>query len=192
MVRQLDDLKQFGGSVEEWFARTVADSSELSRRMKSAERVSEFYRTSDYCYRYAQLATDHTILIGDAGGFIDPIFSSGVHIATKSGQMAAHLILQADAQRRGLTRREQRRYTWEVHRCMDVYRDMILMYYDNRDFEVFMFPRNYFRMVQTVNSIVAGNMHRSFNMWWRVKLFRMILAVHRRVPIVPQLDFSET
>jgi flavin-dependent dehydrogenase len=191
MVRLLDDLKQFGGTVEEWFAKTVADSSELSRRMKGAQQVSEFYKTSDYSYRYDRLAAERMLLVGDAGGFIDPIFSSGVHIATKSGQMAAHLVLQADAERRGLTGSEQRRYTRDVHRFMDVYRDMILMYYDNRDFEVFMWPQDHFRIVQTVNSIVAGNMHRSFNLWWRMKLFRTILTIHRRVPIVPRLDYSE-
>ena len=79
-----------------------------------------------------------------------------------------------------------------MHRFMNLYRDMILMYYDNRAFEVFMHPRNRFRMVQTVNSILAGNTRRSFNMWWRVKLFRLICAIHRRVPIVPRLDYNET
>lgn len=191
MVRMLDDLKQFGGSVEEWFAKTVAESSELTRRMNGAGQIGEFYKTSDYSYRYAQLASDRAILIGDAGGFIDPIFSSGVHIATKSAQLATQLILHADAQQRSLTAGEQRHYTRQVHRFMDIYREMILMYYDNRAFEVFMNPQNRFRMVQTVNSILAGNMRRSFDMWWRVKIFRLICAVHRRVSIVPRLDYSE-
>jgi len=191
MVRMLDGLKQFGGSVEEWFAKTVAGSTELSRRMADAQQIGEFYKTSDYSYRYAQLANDRAILIGDAGGFLDPIFSSGVHIATKSGQMATQLILRADAQQRALTAGEQRRYTRELHRFMDIYREMILMYYDNRAFEVFMNPQNRFRMVQTVNSILAGNMRRSFDMWWRVKVFQLICAIHRRVPIVPELDYSE-
>src|SRR5579859_4384076 len=52
MVRMLDGLKQFGGSVEEWFAKTVAGSSELSRRMADAQQIGEFYKTSDYSYRY--------------------------------------------------------------------------------------------------------------------------------------------
>jgi flavin-dependent dehydrogenase len=191
LVRTLDDFKRFGGSIDQWFAQTVAETSELSRRMKDAKQISEFYRTSDYTYRYVQLAGDHSMLVGDAGGFIDPIFSSGVHIATKSGQMAAGLILQADTHRRGLTRTERRRYTRDVHRFMDVYRDMILMYYDNRSFEVFMCPKNRFHLVDAVNSIVAGNMRHSFGMWWRVRLFRLILAIHRRVPIVPRLDYSD-
>jgi flavin-dependent dehydrogenase len=191
MVRTLEDLKKSGRSPEEWFAQTVAGSTEISRRMKEAQRVGEFHKTSDYSYRYAELASDRSLLVGDAGGFIDPIFSSGVHIATKSGQVAAHLILRADGQRRRLTKAEQRQYTRQVHRYMDVYRDMILMYYDNRAFEVFMCPQNRFRLVDTVNSIVAGNMRHTFGMWWRVRLFHLILAIHRRVPIVPRLDYFE-
>jgi hypothetical protein len=100
--------------------------------------------------------------------------------------------LRADAQRRALNKGERRQYTKEMHRFMNLYRDMILMYYDNRAFEVFMHPRNRFRMVQTVNSILAGNMRRSFNIWWRVMIFRLVCAINRRVRIVPQLDYTET
>src|SRR5579871_1900091 len=88
MVRTLEDLKKFGNTAEEWFMKTVASSSELTRRMNGAERISEFYKTGDYSYHYEQMAFDHAIMVGDAAGFIDPIFSSGVHIATKGGQIA--------------------------------------------------------------------------------------------------------
>ena len=191
MVRTLDDLKRFGKTAEEWFAKTVESSRELTRRMKGAERVSEFYKTGDYSYHHDQMSTDRALMVGDAAGFIDPIFSSGVHIATKSGQMAAGLIQRADAEKRGLTTREQRRYSYNVHRYMEVYRQMISMYYDNRSFEVLMHPKGRFGIVPAVTSILAGNFHPSFNMWWRVKLFRIICAIHRRVPIVPRLEYSE-
>ena len=105
--------------------------------------------------------------------------------------MAAESILKADAQHRALTTGEQRRYTRGLHRFMNIYRRMILMYYDNRAFEVFMNPQSHFRMVQAVNSMLAGNTHRSFDMWWRVKVFQLVCAIHRRIPIVPQLDYSE-
>jgi flavin-dependent dehydrogenase len=192
MVRVLDDFKRVNGPVEEWFAETIASSSEVSRRMKGAQPVSEFYRTSDYSYRYAQLATDRAVLIGDAGGFIDPIFSSGVHIATQSARMAARLIGMADAQQRGLTTAEQRRYGRDVRRVLDVYRGLIRMYYDDRAFEVFMNPQPRLGMVQAVNSVLAGNTRRSFDLWWRLKAFQLVCAIHRRVPIAPELDYTET
>jgi flavin-dependent dehydrogenase len=191
MVRAIEDLKQFGNTAEEWFAKTVESSSELTRRMKGAERVGEFYKTGDYSYHHEQMATDRAIMVGDAAGFIDPIFSSGVHIATKSGQIAAGLIQRADAEKRGLTAPEQKRYSRGVHRYMEVYHQMISMYYDNRSFEVLMHPKGRFGIVPAVNSILAGNFHPSFSMWWRIKLFHLICAIHRRVPIVPRLDYTE-
>jgi flavin-dependent dehydrogenase len=191
MVRTLDELKRFGGAVEDWFAKTVASSSELTRRMDGAERIGEFYKTGDYSYHHEQLATDRAIMVGDAAGFIDPIFSSGVHIATKSAQLATQLILHADQRGRGLTVAEQRHYSRDIHRYMEVYREMIEMYYDDSAFEVLMHPKGRFGLVPAVNSILAGNFHPSFRMWWRVKLFHLICAIHRRVPIVPRLDYTE-
>jgi len=191
MVRPLEDLKQSGGIAEEWFARTVASSSELTRRMNGAKQVGQFYKTADYSYHYEQMAIDRAIMVGDAAGFIDPIFSSGVHIATKSGQIAAGLILRADAKKRGLTAAEQSRYSRHVHRHMEVYREMISMYYDNRSFEVLMHPEARFGIVPAVTSILAGNFHPSFPMWWRVKLFQLVCRIHRHTPIVPRLDYSE-
>ena len=189
MVRVLEDLKQFGGTSAEWFAHTVTASSELTRRMANAQRIGEFYTTSDYSYRYGALATDRALLVGDAGGFIDPIFSSGVYIATASAQLAAQAILAAGP--RGLSARAQRRYGRAVHRMMDVFLKMILMFYDQSTFEVFMHPRSRFGLVEAVNSILAGNARHSFAIAWRLRLFRLICAVHRRVPLVPRLNFSE-
>ena len=191
MVRTLEDLKSFGGTVEDWFAKTIAASRELRQRMNGALQISPFYKTSDYSYHHEQLANDRALLVGDAAGFIDPIFSSGVHIATKSAQMAARLICAAHKQNRGLMLREQRDYSTDVHRYMDVYRQMVLMYYDNCAFEVLMYPYSRFGMVQAVNSVLAGNFHRRFNVWWRLKLFHLVCAIHRRIPIVPRLDYSD-
>ena len=96
-------------------------------------------------------------------------------------------------QRRPLTAGEQRRYTREVHRFMDIYRDLILMYYDNDAFEVFMHPRSRFGLVETINSILRGNMRRSFGYMVAAEAFSTLPArSNRRVRIVPQLDYTES
>ena len=45
--------------------------------------------TSDYTYRATRCAGDGYVLVGDAFGFMDPIYSSGVLLAFKSGELAA-------------------------------------------------------------------------------------------------------
>ena len=59
---------------------------------QSAKRVGPFRATKDYSYRSTQAAGDGWVLVGDAFGFLDPLYSSGVLLALKSGQLAADAI----------------------------------------------------------------------------------------------------
>jgi flavin-dependent dehydrogenase len=191
MVRTLDDMKEGGSDVSEWFARTVADSTDCRQRMEDATRVSQFYVTSDYTYRFTSLATERALLVGDAGGFIDPIFSSGVYIATRSGQEAARYILRAHAKGRALTSREQQRYTATVHRMMNIYLELIQAFYDNDAFEVFMSPGSRLNLLRTIASVLAGNTGRSFGMWWRMRFFYLVCHLQKSFPLVPRLNFAD-
>ena len=191
MVCSLAGFKAAGGDAADCFEQTVAGSRELRPRLQLARRVGEFHTTSDYTYSYATLAGPRFLLIGDAGAFIDPIFSSGVFIATKTGAMASRLILHADARHRALTAREQNGYTREVHRIRNIYLQMIRTFYDNDSFAVFMHPVSGFRLVATINSILAGNTQQRFGMWWRVQLFHLVCRLQQRVNMVEPLNFAE-
>ena len=63
--------------------------------MASAQLSSQVYVTSDFSYRARQVAGDGWVLIGDAFGFLDPVYSAGVMLALKSGEMAADAIHDA-------------------------------------------------------------------------------------------------
>ena len=65
------------------------------RRVGSAARVDKIYSILDYSYRSKQNAGDGFILIGDAYGFLDPIYSSGVLLALKMAELAADAIHDA-------------------------------------------------------------------------------------------------
>jgi flavin-dependent dehydrogenase len=73
----------------------IAACPGIKRRLENAERVSQAYVTSDYSYRAKRLAGDGWVLIGDAYGFLDPIYSAGVFLALKSGELAADTIHEA-------------------------------------------------------------------------------------------------
>lgn len=66
----------------------------ISSRLADAQRVSQVYVTSGFTYRCKQLTGDGWVLVGDAFGFLDPVYSSGVMMALKSGEMAADAIHQ--------------------------------------------------------------------------------------------------
>jgi 2-polyprenyl-6-methoxyphenol hydroxylase-like FAD-dependent oxidoreductase len=156
--------------------------------MGDARRVSEFYFAGDYTYRHLQNAGARWLLVGDAAGFIDPIFSSGVMLAIKSGYLAAREVIAADRAGTGLTPRAQSRYTREVGKMCKVFLQMIRMFYDNHSFEVFMTPCPYPGMEAAVNNLVAGNTRLGWRLRVRVWAFYTICALQRFLPIVPRLS----
>ena len=56
----------------------------MKRRIKDATRTTGYFVTRDYSYRSKQAAGDGWVTIGDAFGFLDPLYSSGVLLALKA------------------------------------------------------------------------------------------------------------
>ena len=73
-------LRAGGRDPEGVFRKAVADSAFLRRRFAGATPVMGFHVTADYSYFRSELASGRVVLVGDAGGFFDPIFSSGVYM----------------------------------------------------------------------------------------------------------------
>jgi geranylgeranyl reductase family protein len=65
------------------------------KRLEGATRADKVYSIIDYSYRSRQCAGDGFMLIGDAYGFLDPIYSSGVLLALKMADLAANAIHDA-------------------------------------------------------------------------------------------------
>jgi geranylgeranyl reductase family protein len=67
----------------------------VRHRVADATRVDKIYSILDYSYRSKQCAGNGFMLIGDAYGFLDPIYSSGVLLALKMAELAADAIHDA-------------------------------------------------------------------------------------------------
>ena len=70
----------------------------LKPRLESAERVGKLHVAKEYSYSTRQHAGEGWVLIGDAFGFIDPIYSSGVYFALVMGERAADAVIEGLAQ----------------------------------------------------------------------------------------------
>ncbi|MDG2206543.1 MAG: NAD(P)/FAD-dependent oxidoreductase [Pirellulales bacterium] len=77
---------------EEIFARELALCPALCERLEASERVEPFRVAREFSYKSTQAAGNGWVLIGDAYGFIDPVYSSGVYFALKMGEMAADCV----------------------------------------------------------------------------------------------------
>src|SRR6266498_4091081 len=88
-------MKDRGKDLAKIFDEEVEKCESCRKRVAGAERVDKIYSIVDYSYRSKQCAGDGFILIGDAYGFLDPIYSSGVLLALKMAELAADSIHDA-------------------------------------------------------------------------------------------------
>jgi flavin-dependent dehydrogenase len=82
------------GKPAEVFQEELADCPALVGRLVHAELASPLRVAKEFSYTTQQQAGDGWVLVGDAFGFIDPVYSSGVYFALKSGEMAADAIVE--------------------------------------------------------------------------------------------------
>ena len=85
-------------SGEEHYKECLKLAPQIHKLLEKAETAADIKQASDWSYSASAYAGPHFRLVGDAGCFIDPYFSSGVHLALASGLSAAMTI---QAVRRG-------------------------------------------------------------------------------------------
>jgi len=93
VVGDSDYLLKGRGTVAETFQQERERCLGLQSRLAQAEQVGELHVAKEFSYKTRQMSGQGWVLIGDAWGFIDPIYSSGVFLALKSGELAADAIV---------------------------------------------------------------------------------------------------
>ena len=83
------------GRPREAFLEQLAQAPHTARLLQDAELVSGPQVVKDWSYTSQRLVGDGYILVGDAACFVDPLFSSGVHLALMSGVLAAAYVSTA-------------------------------------------------------------------------------------------------
>lgn len=99
IVAERDYLYRGGErDLEKIFRREIGNNAWIQEHLAQGSQFGRFWVTGEYSYRSEYCAADGLVLVGDAFVFLDPVFSSGVFLALKSGEMAADAI---DAALRG-------------------------------------------------------------------------------------------
>lgn len=81
--------------TQQIFTEELAKCTPLQQRLEGAKQLFPIQTTKDFSYRASRIAGNHWVLVGDAFGFLDPVYSTGLFLALKSGEMAADAILEA-------------------------------------------------------------------------------------------------
>jgi len=173
-------------SAEDFLEQALAEQPTIAKRMTNARRVSKVYVEADFSYRSARLHGDRWLLTGDAAGFIDPIFSSGVFLAVLSGERCADALNEV-LDHPWKAKRLFTQYERSVNRAMDVYLRFVDAWYTKEFIEIFLAPRNVLGLAAAVNAVLGGNVGNSFPIRWRMWVFYFLVWLQRHHPIAPKL-----
>jgi flavin-dependent dehydrogenase len=187
VVMDTERFRNMKMSPEEALTHCIAEQPVVNEWMEKARRVTDVYATGDFSYRNKRLFGDRWLLAGDAAGFIDPVFSSGVYLALLSGEKAAdalNLVLDRPEKRAKTFRSYERR----ISRVLDLYLRWATAWYTQEFVEVFLYPKEIFELVPAVSAVLSGNEVRDFSMRWRICIFQTLVALQKRTSkIAPKL-----
>lgn len=155
-------LTERSGTPEQVYAEELAKCPALQERLQGAEQIIDVQAQKDFSYISRRIAGNGWILAGDAFGFLDPIYSSGVFLALKSGEMAADSIADAfEADDFSATRLGQ--HGDSLVAGIEALRRLVYAFYD-REFSFARFLRRFPDCRDDLTHLLMGNVfRRDFN-----------------------------
>ena len=187
VVMDIADFRAARTTTQAALEDAIAAAPVMRSRMAAARRITEVHAAGDYSYRNTRLHGPRWLLSGDAAGFIDPIFSTGVFLALHSAEQAAG-VLDFALRRPLLGRLRMAAYARDVNRQMNRYLRFVTSWYTDEFVDVFTAANPPLQIPQAVNSVLGGNIHPRFGVWWRLQLFYLVLWIQKRHALVPRLQ----
>jgi flavin-dependent dehydrogenase len=129
----------------------------VKSRIAGARRAGPFRVAKEYSYRASQAAGDGWVLVGDAFAFLDPLYSSGVLLALKSGQLAADAVIEGFA-KGDLSGSQLGCWEPEYVVGMNRMRRLVLEYYDGLSFGAVI--RRYPHLQGLITDLLIGDLFR--------------------------------
>jgi flavin-dependent dehydrogenase len=142
------------------FHREVKNNAWIEQHLAVGQQTGPYRVTGEYSYRSRYCAEDGLILAGDAFAFLDPVFSSGVFLALRSGEMAAEAV---DAALRDNDFSAARFMDYGTQLCYGIesMRRLVYTFYD-RAFSFRKLFEAYPQLKGEVNDCLMGNVFRDF------------------------------
>ena len=167
-------LKSRDKPLKEFFFDTIALCPSLAARLQQATLVDDaVHATGNYSYIARHCSGERYLVLGDAYTFIDPMFSTGVYLAMNSAFTGAEVVTTCldqpaeAAKARATFERTMRKgpsvYSWSIFRVTNpTIRDM------------FMHPKNMFRVKEALMSMLAGDIFGKTPIWGALRMFKAI------------------
>lgn len=156
------------------FQREIGENAWIQDHLACGAQFGPYYLTSEFSYRSRYSAADGLLLAGDAFGFLDPVFSSGLMLALKSGVLAADAIEAAWTERDFSAGRFED-YSRIMGEAIENMRKLVYAFYDPRfSFRAVIDKRP--EMAGDITDCLSGDVNKDFS-----RMFAVI-AEHAEVP----------
>jgi flavin-dependent dehydrogenase len=152
-VGEPEFFKQQRGNNEEQLRALIATEPYLSDRLKDVEMIFEPRVLESWSASSSTFHGDGFVLTGNVTEFLDPVFSSGVTLATVSSQLAAHLVIR---KLNGENINWQKEYTEPMMQGVDTFRSYVMAWYEGTLDTIFFADNQVPKIKSMICSVLAG------------------------------------
>ncbi|MFN9717850.1 MAG: NAD(P)/FAD-dependent oxidoreductase [Planctomycetota bacterium] len=164
IVAPFEYLFKNRGSHEQVYNEEVERCPALRERLAKANRATGYFATKDYSYRSTKVSGNGFVMIGDAFGFLDPLYSSGLLLALKSGEMAADAVVEG-LQMNDTSEAQLGKWGPTLNKGIDRMRRLVCEYYDGFNFGGFV--RNFPHLRGKITDLLIGDLfHEAVDVVW--------------------------
>jgi 2-polyprenyl-6-methoxyphenol hydroxylase-like FAD-dependent oxidoreductase len=142
--------------LEQFLWDTIALCAPVAERMAKATLVGQAYAAANYSYRRSTMRGEGYLMVGDAFAFIDPVFSSGVHLALNSATLGADVV-DAYLRKSPAYQQSAREFERTVRLGVKTYSWFIYHFTQPAFRNLFMSEGSKFKMEEAILSILAGD-----------------------------------
>jgi 2-polyprenyl-6-methoxyphenol hydroxylase-like FAD-dependent oxidoreductase len=168
-----------GGSSEELLQRAIGDTPVVAELMRDAQREWPVRVEKDFSYSASTYAGDRWILAGDAGSFLDPVFSTGVSIAMESGIEAAAELDRALKQN-NFSARSFAAFSRRQRKRFKTFRRFVVGFYTPQFRDLFFDPNPPMLLFRAVITVLAGKWDSSLRTRFFNHVFFGLVALQKR------------
>jgi flavin-dependent dehydrogenase len=152
------------------FDREVQENGWIAEHLACGQQTGDYYITSEYSRHSRYGAAPGLLLVGDAFAFLDPVFSSGVMLALKSGVMAGDYVHEGLV-KGDLSPAHFTGYSTELRAGIENMRKLVYAFY-NPDFSFKDLIKRYPEMGGEITDCLSGDVNRDFsNLWDKIREF---------------------
>ena len=166
--------------------RMIAETPAVARLLSAATREWPVRVEKDFSFSSRAYAGDRWVLVGDAGSFLDPVFSTGVAIALESGLEGAQAV-GAGLGSGDLSARHFARFERRQQRRYRSFRRFVVGFYTAEFRDLFFNAVPYPRIFRSIVTIFAGYWHPSIRTRAWVLAFFLLVRLQRYVPVAPRV-----